>query len=391
MLALGAFVVLTASCGNSDDGDGPNREQVVANYAEIVQLNYQQTLAAAEAMKAAIDRFVSDPTPASHEAAKRAWLDARVPYGQTEAFRFYGGPIDDANGPEGALNSWPLDEAYVDYVDGAADAGIVNDPSIAITRENLVDLNAGGMGDITGIGNSFDGDKAISVGYHAVEFLLWGQDRDPNGPGSRPYTDFLTTQEATAPNGDRRGLYLQVAAALIVDDLQYLVDQWAPDGAYRSAFIALPVDEALTKMLTGAGILSKGELAAERMDVALETLDQEDEQSCFSDNTHTDLMMDALGIQNVWLGNYGWHDGPGIDELVGALDPEAAARTDAAIRASIEAIAAIPSPFDRAISSSGSPGWNAVDTAVDRLFDQAGEIVAAGTVLGLSVGVELPE
>ena len=49
-------------------------------------------------------------------------------YSPTEVFRFYGGPIDDDNGPEGLLNAWPLDEVFIDYVLGNPDAGIINDP-----------------------------------------------------------------------------------------------------------------------------------------------------------------------------------------------------------------------------------------------------------------------
>jgi putative iron-regulated protein len=44
------------------------------------------------------------------DAAKEAWLTARQSYGPTEAYRPYGAPIDDDNGPEGQLNACPLDE-----------------------------------------------------------------------------------------------------------------------------------------------------------------------------------------------------------------------------------------------------------------------------------------
>ncbi len=388
-------VLGAAACGDSgDDPEVPavSKQDVVDNYGELVFRSYADALEKAVALKRSVDAFVAAPTPASHEAAKRAWLEARYAYGQTEAYRFYGGPIDDEDGPEGQINAWPMDEVYVDYVEGAPDAGIVNDTSIEITKANLSALNEGGMGDVTGIGGTFDEEKAISTGYHAIEFLLWGQDLSVEGPGQRPHTDYLVGEEATAPNGDRRGLYLQVATELLVDDLQSLVDEWALDGAFRTAFVAQDPNVALTKMLTGAGVLSKGELAAERMDVALETLAQEDEHSCFSDNTHIDFLTNALGIQNVWLGRYAWHNGPGVRDLVLAADPELAARVDAAMVDTMDAINAIPAPFDQAIQSQGSPGWNQTNTAVNALFDQADLLVEAGLAIGLdNVSVDLPE
>ena len=83
---------------------------------------------AAEALHDAIDAFVAGPTDATLQAAKDAWLAGRRLYGPTEVFRFYDGPIDNPDdGPEGQINAWPMDEAYVDYADGDPEAGIVND------------------------------------------------------------------------------------------------------------------------------------------------------------------------------------------------------------------------------------------------------------------------
>jgi len=403
-LRTATFVALLAF-GSGCTGDDQNpestdpaatvtTEDVVASYAQLVYINYVDARDEAIELQHAIDTFVADPGPGTHEMAKRAYLEARVPYAQTEAFRFYHGPIDDPDtGPEPLLNAWPLDEIYIDYVEGNDTAGIVNDPSIELTKDKLVSLSEGGEGDVLGLGDAFDADKAISVGYHAIEFLLWGQDHSTTGPGERPWQDYLTTMDATAPNGDRRGKYLQIAAELIVDQLNTVVDAWAPGGGnYREQFVSGDPDAALRKMITSLGILSKGELGGERMDVALDSLDQEDEHSCFSDNTAAYLAMDALGIQNVYLGRYGYFDGPGIDDLVEAVDPDVNAKMRGRLEASIVAIHAIPPPFDVAISKQGSDGWNKVNAAVNALFDQGDTVVEVAQALGLgSISVELPE
>ena len=138
---------------------------VVANYAAGVHASYSRSLGSARAMDMAIDAFLADPTPATLEAAKRAWLIARDDYGPTEAFRFYSGPIDnEEDGPEGLLNAWPMDESYIDYVEGDASAGIINMPGgyPQITAELIESLNEEG------------GEENVSTGWHAIEFLLWG-------------------------------------------------------------------------------------------------------------------------------------------------------------------------------------------------------------------------
>lgn len=385
------LLVPLAACGD-EPSTSTSRTNVIANHAEVVHANYVDALRGAENLRAKIDAFVAAPSPSRLDAAKRAWLAAREAYGQTEAFRFADGPIDDADGPEGQLNAWPMDEAYLDYVDGDPDAGIINTTSIAITKETLLGLNGGAMGDVTGIGADFDEEKAITTGYHAIELLLWGQDRDPDGPGTRRWQDFVLGAEASAPNGDRRGQVLALAAEILVEDLQSLVAEWAPSGPYRTTWLALDEDVALSRMLSSMGILAKGELASERMDVALETLDQEDEHSCFSDNTHRDIYLNARGIENLWRGRYEWIDGPGLDALVRDRDPAAADAMDLAIAATLEAVAQIPAPFDQAIRVNGSPGWMAVDGAVQALFAQADATVGAGLALGLdNISVDLPE
>ncbi|HSV54368.1 MAG TPA: imelysin family protein, partial [Burkholderiaceae bacterium] len=148
---------------------------VAAHYASLVQANYEDTLAGARALHAAILDFTAKPSEEGLQRARQAWLQAREPYGQTEAFRFYAGPIDDKNGPEGRINAWPMDEAYIDGVRAKPRAGIINNPKVAITKKSLSALN------------ERDGEENIATGWHAIEFLLWGQDFSETGPGNRSF------------------------------------------------------------------------------------------------------------------------------------------------------------------------------------------------------------
>ncbi|MCW5620210.1 MAG: iron-regulated protein [Burkholderiales bacterium] len=344
---------------------------VLAHYGQMVHAGYEDTLRTARWMQTAIVAFAAEPTGARLMSARRAWLTAREFYGQTEAFRFYGGPIDGEEGPEGRLNSWPLDESYID-----GDAGLINDHSFAITKENLATQNERG------------GEENISTGWHAIEFLLWGQDFSEDGPGNRGFEDFLDGYDA--PNADRRRLYLEVVTELLIDDLQSLVDAWAPRAKNYRADFEHGGEESLRKIFVGLGSLSRGELAGERLEVALASQDQEDEQSCFSDNTHRDVVANALGIQNVWLGRYKRVDGkvlqgPGVRHLVAAKDPEIARRTSRQITASLAAARAIKAPFDREIvGDDNAPGRKRIQATIDSLTQQSKDLIDAAHAIGIT-------
>ena len=377
-LALFGTAIL-AGCQLADQGPDPEelKPAVIQNYASGAHALYSQSLASAQEMDAAIDTFLADPTPATLEAAKRAWLRARDDYGPTEVLRFYGGPIDnEEDGPEGLLNAWPMDEAYVDYVDGDATAGIINDPSIAIDAATLVSLNEEG------------GEANVSTGWHAIEFLLWGQDMDANGPGARPLEDYTTN-----PNADRRAAYLSVSSDLLLAHLQDMVNAWAPGASnYRAQFVAMDADEALANIITGAGALSKGELAGERMFVAYSERSQEDEHSCFSDNTNADIIGNARGVRMVITGDYGSVVGPGVLDLFAAQNPELAQRLELELAASVDATRRIPAPFDQHLTDSAPDsgfGRGQVLRAIQALEKQADTIVEGAQAFGLTINTSV--
>jgi putative iron-regulated protein len=377
-LAVALAVVLAAACASDDDpialsDDGP---AVVARYAEQVDFAYGQSVESARAMQTAILAFTAAPSESTHQAAKDAWLAARDPYGLTEAFRFYDGPIDSANsGPEGQINAWPMDEAYVDYVEGMPDAGIVNDPDTTIDAATLIGLNEAG------------GETNIATGWHAIEFLLWGQDLSADGPGARPYTDFV--DGGPIANADRRRRYLEVTTALLVADLEGVHAQWAPGSGYAATFVELPLEESLAKVMRGIGALAGGELAGERINVAFETKEQEDEHSCFSDNTHKDIANNFFGIEAVYFASFSG-DGPSLDDMIEARDP-ALAQTLRTRFADLHAqMDQLPAPFDQAIAGADTtPGRTALRQVIAELRALSDDLVAAADVLGFGLNVEI--
>jgi putative iron-regulated protein len=348
---------------------------VVLHYAALVHANYEDSLGGAQELQAAVKALAAAPAEQTLAGARSAWIAAREWYGQTEAFRFYGGPIDDDQGPEGRINAWPMDEAYVDAVAGRPDAGIINNRKAALTKAALARANERG------------GEENVSCGWHAIEFLLWGQDQSETGPGARPVEDFV---DGKAPNADRRRRYLLLATELLMDDLRFLVNAWAPAARnYRARFERGGI-ESLRKIIVGVGSLSRGELAGERMEVAMNTQDQEDEHSCFSDNTHRDIVTNALGIENVWLGRYKRRDGstlqgPSLNDLVAAKDTALAGRVAQQIATSVAAAQAIQAPFDREIiGGNDAPGRQRVRKTIDSLVLQSNGMVDAAAALGIT-------
>ena len=365
----------TAATASATVPGAVTARSVAAHYAVLVHANYQDARDGALALQKAIAAFTAAPSKAGLAAARKAWLDAREAYGQTEAFRFYGGPIDDDNGPEGRINAWPMDESYVDYVKDAPTAGIVNDRKVAITKKGLAGLN------------ERDGEENVATGWHAIEFLLWGQDLSETGPGDRSFEDYV---DGKRPNADRRRQYLQVVTSLLVDDLNTLVKAWTPGQQNYGAKFARGGNESVRKIFVGLGSLSRGELAGERLEVALASQDQEDEHSCFSDNTHRDAVTNAKGIQNVWLGRYGRTGGatvagPSLRELVAAKNPQLAERVTTQIAASVAATEGIQAPFDREIvGGKEAPGRLRVQKAIDSLTQQSKDLVEAAGAVGIT-------
>jgi putative iron-regulated protein len=380
ILPLLILACTTTSPGWDDPAFREDAEAAVEGYVHVVADSYKDALAAAEVMQADIAAFLAAPSADGLAAARESWLAAREVYGQTEVYRFYGGPIDAEPGNlEARINSWPLDEAYIDYVEGMPDIGIINDVAgrPTIDRDTLVGLN--------GAGSETD----VSTGWHAIEFLLWGQDRAADGAGDRPWTDYATGGDATAANQDRRGQYLTVVTDLLIDDLKTLRDTWAEGAEYHETFAHQDPKEAITKILLGMGSLGGAELAGERMTVALETKEQEDEHSCFSDNTHRDLVTNAIGIENVYLGRWGAHTGASLSDLVAQLDPALDTKFKEQLRASVTALEAIGAPFDAAIQApAGDPRNQAVVAAIAALRDQTETLVEVATLLDITLNLE---
>ncbi|AZZ37265.1 hypothetical protein CIK05_10855 [Bdellovibrio sp. qaytius] len=262
-------------------------QEIKQKYQQHVLKNYELVLSSNQDLLSKARELVKHPTEENLQAAKQAWKAARIAYSPTESFRFYGGPIDAADsGPEGLLNAWPIDEQYIDYIKENNNSGFVNNKKIlpTITKQSLIDLN------------EKDGERNVSTGYHAIEFLLWGQDFSTKNSGERTTKDYSGVGDIEK----RRGQTLIALCELLVDHSNSLVKAWQPDSTYVQAWNKEPAQEILRRILVGITSLSADEMAGERITVAFEKNDPEHEQDCFSDFSIEDLKANQNGIVSLY-------------------------------------------------------------------------------------------
>lgn len=390
-ISMAAALIASGCAKESVDAPVAKTSDIVQTYAKIATTNYNDALNDAVKLQTAVNTFTQNPTEETFQAAKDAWIHSRESYGQSEIFRLSNGPIDaeenwisEAYGAlEGQINAWPLDENMIDYTidaDGKKTSGNIIDTAGAfnpggeqstevdvttITKEALTNLNENG------------GEANVSTGYHAIEFLLWGQDQDYSNfikdqvtsgdlvAGQRPLSDF--TSDVNAP---RRLAYLKAVTDKLVEDLQIVASAWdnkvdGTTGLYKAALLNTlegenadkNIDEktAMKQIFSGMGVFIKSELANERIAVAVLTPSEEDEHSCFSDNTHRDIATNYQGFKNVLLGIY---EGKKLGKApIDALNEEDKKRVTALMTsieakiASVDEVARTSRHFDRQIIS----------------------------------------
>jgi putative iron-regulated protein len=407
LIALGACLGLTPAIAAETAKDAsakgaPSIKDVLKTYADIAQAGYTDALITARTLQLAVNQLLAQPTEDNLIAARAAWIAARVPYMQTEAFRFGNAIVDDW---EGRVNSWPLDEGLIDYVSGSYGTDSPENELYAADVIANVSLTIGGKKiDTSKITKELLADKLqeaggveanVATGYHAIEFLLWGQDLNGTGPGAgnRPASDF-DTENCTGGHCDRRADYLRAATDLLVDDLAWMVPQWGPDGAARRTLMDGTDEAGLTAILTGLGSLSYGELAGERMKLGLMIHDPEEEHDCFSDNTFASHYFDALGMRNVYLARYRRVDGrlvtgPSVSDLIKAKSPETDQEMRAKLAATMDAMGTIYArgimveSYDQMIGEGNGEGNVVVQKAINSLLDQTKSIERAVAVLDL--------
>lgn len=393
LVATVATIALTAAAFVLPATAQIDAKAVVRTYADIALAEYEDSLTTAKALDVAVDALIAKPSQETLDAAKAAWKAARVPYQQTEVYRFGNAIVDDW---EGRVNAWPLDEGLIDYVDGSygteSDENSLYTANVIANKEIEIDGKKVDASKITPeflsgtLQEAGDIEANVATGYHAIEFLLWGQDLNGTkaGSGNRPFTDF-DKANCTGGNCDRRAEYLAATSDLLVKDLEEMVANWKDGGAARKGLEDGDANAGVSTILTGMGSLSYGELAGERMKLGLLLHDPEEEHDCFSDLTWLSHLNDAIGIRNVYKGSYTRIDGsvvsgPSLSALVKQADPALDAELSSKLDATVAKMEAIKlradggEAYDQQIGEGNKDGNATVQAAIDALVDQTKSI-----------------
>ena len=372
-------------------------KDITAHYVHIAHQRYLDAEQAAKEMDAQIRNFLNDPSPQTLLGAKDAWVKAHSVYSHTEVFRF-GNPNVDAW--ETAVNSWPMDEGLIDYVNTQH---YEYDHSNPHALENIISGDI--VIDVTFLEALREGkdpkeapvltmkvtdvEANVVTGFHVIEFLLWGQDLNatPKSAGTRPYTDFVVGEKCTNGHCQRRATYLSMASRILLRDFKIIISDWNPEKPtrYSKEFYSLSVAEQLYRIIHGMGSLSYGELAGERIRTALLAGHQEEEQSCFSDTTHLAIYHNAKSIQTLYNGDHQRMDGseisgPSLADLVKQLDPQLDLRLQKqfdqtmVIADKIVQSAEQNLPFDQMIQPDNQEGHQLLNEFIDALRAQTESI-----------------
>ncbi|MCX5517231.1 peptidase [Kaistia defluvii] len=407
MLLAATAVLALSGAAPALAADAPAASAVLKTYGDIAQAKYEDALAGAKALNVAVDALIANPTDATLAAARDAWKASRPAYQQTEVYRFGNAIVDDW---EGRVNAWPLDEGLIDYVDAKSygdssdsnplyAANVIANKTLQIGPDK-VDATVINADLLHKLQEAGDVEANVATGYHAIEFLLWGQDLNGTGPGAgnRPATDF-DTKNCTNGNCDRRAAFLKAATDLLVADLEEMAANWKADGEARKQLAAKGDEGGLATILTGIGSLSYGELAGERMKLGLILHDPEEEHDCFSDNTANSHYYDQAGMVAAWQGKYTRTDGttvegPSIRDLAAAKNADAAKRVDDALAVTTAKMQVLKDTsdkgeaYDQMIGADNAAGNAIVQAAIDGLVGQTRAVEAVVAALGLKIEVE---
>ncbi|MCX5495249.1 peptidase [Kaistia dalseonensis] len=406
LLAASATLAIAAAAP-AFAADAPTAEAVLKTYADIAEAKYADALSGAVALDKAIDALIATPNDTTLAAARAAWKASRPAYMETEGYRFGNAIVDDW---EGRVNAWPLDEGLIDYVDtksygNSSDANPLYTANVIANKElqigpDKVDATVINAELLHKLQEAGDVEANVATGYHAIEFLLWGQDLNGTGPGAgnRPATDY-DTKNCTNGNCDRRAAFLKAASTLLISDLTEMVGDWKADGEARKQLAEKGPDGGLVTILTGLGSLSYGELAGERMKLGLLLHDPEEEHDCFSDNTANSHYYDQAGMVSIWQAKYTRADGtviegPSLEAYAAAKDPAAAKRVTDALANTTAKMQVLKDTsdageaYDQMIGPDNPKGNQIVQDAIDGLVVQTRAVEGVVTALGLKIEVE---
>ncbi len=345
---LTGMLLLGTGCSSSSPPKTESSDlqiTIIKDFADVVIIpTYQQLVAKAAKLSQTTNAFTSNPNETTLKAARDAWIAARAPWEQSEAFAF--GPADSL-GYDGDLDDWPVNET---------DVKAVINSNEKITQEFIGNL------------------QTTEKGFHTMELLLFGNNNNKKAKDFSP----------------RELTYLKALATAFDATAKELLQSWQSGvqgkPPYRQVLVtagdennpAYPtVAAAIEEIVQGAmGCLD--EVGNEKIGEPLATKSAEGLESRFSHTSLNDFKNNVLSVNNAYLGEVAMAgtSGKSLSELVAQKDPELDKQVKEEINKAIAAIDAVPAPIETNLTNeSALTKLEAAQTAVLALFSTMEEKV----------------
>ncbi|MBY0244375.1 MAG: hypothetical protein K2Q03_02860, partial [Sphingobacteriaceae bacterium] len=283
-IAGSLFVVGLAACKKKEENvvNTITAKQVFVDFVNYVgKPNYNDFELKTLALKVAVTDLNANTNEANLVKAQQAWLATRAVWEQAEGWLW--GPIADAE-VDPKIDSWPTKTADLDAV---------------IANNNLA------VADIENLENSLKG-------FHPLEYILFGENK------SRKASDLTTKQKLYLVS---LTTHLTDLVVMVKNDFNTyanteMLDVKASNKNFSSEYQGLfTIANGLAGIIGEVGDRDGGKM----QDPINEFLNNKNEpgnyeESQYAMNTLTDFYHNVVGVQNVYLGQYGAVKGKGLSD-----------------------------------------------------------------------------
>ncbi len=208
-------------------------------YLSLASQQFKTTCSNAEQLQASVQLFLTAPSKKTLKETRQHWLSSHNSYIASKLFRTLNikhpeldhSQIDPVkHSLTIRIDQSPMLPGYLDAVKGYPQSGYVFSP-LPIDAETLNNEH------------QFSDTLYVTLGFHAIEFLLWGEGNE-QARTSSDYATLTNIKENPELPQARRSQLLSLTTQLLSDDLQTQCKEWTnTEGYYPSKLSEKPEEE----------------------------------------------------------------------------------------------------------------------------------------------------
>ena len=316
-IAPSTFELLNSELGSS-------AKEIILDYVEQIGVDLIQAGIEIEMLQSSIVMLTGQATNENLSLSKKTWLDAHSAYELTTLHRYFAMQLLEEQNSlalmqiQYQINHWPIIPGYIDYVNGYPDSGIVHDINVNLDVSSLREQHG-----------TFDVSE-VTLGFHVIEFLLWGDDNDAV---PRPADEFdavleLTPKETESGysleqlSNNRRRVFLSIATDTLVKDFQALQSLWlSEEPSIRRGIESKSVTEIILILADSMSAMLTEELLLRSLYPMLNGNFAESIQSPYSRSTQNAVSSQLSGLERLLLERQ-TESGATLDVVFSAISDE---------------------------------------------------------------------